>query len=170
MESILLSFVSLALIIISTVTMTMSSLSSAANLSDSWKAMEAKARILQGTRIVGVPPKHYSGGVIEITIKNEGQVNLGDFKHWDVFVEDRVGGIRYLTYSSSYPPGSNQWAIQGIYISDNTPEVFDINIFDPGEQLIMGLNPDPATPTGNPIKITVATNNGVTTQCFITGS
>jgi hypothetical protein len=169
MESILLSFISLALIIISTVTMTMSTLNSAAKLSESWKAMQEKASILQKTQIVGVPPANYTGGIIELTIKNEGQVNLSDFNHWDVIVEDRSGGVRYLTYSPSYPPASNQWAIHGIYISDSAPEVFDLSILDPGEQLSMGLNPDPAAPAGQPIKIIVATGDGVTTQCFVTG-
>jgi hypothetical protein len=169
MESILLSFVSLALIIISAVTMTMTSFNSAAKLADSWKAMEAKSSIVQKTKIVSIPPESYSGGLLELTIVNEGQVSLSDFAQWDVFVEDIAGGVRYLTYSANYPSESNQWTIREIYISSNNPEVFDIGILSPGEQLVMELNPEPAVSPGNPIKITVATGAGVTTQCFVTG-
>jgi hypothetical protein len=170
MESVLISFISLTLIIISTVTMTMSTLNSTAKLSQSWKAMQEKTSILQKTQIIGIPPDNYSGGIIELTIKNTGQVNISDFTYWDVIVEDQSGGAVYLSYSTTYPPAINEWAIQGIYVSDNDPEVFNINILNPGEQLLIGLNPDPATFSGQPIKITIATGDGVTTQCFITRS
>jgi hypothetical protein len=149
--------------------MTMTSFNSAAKLADSWKAMEAKNSIIQKTKIIGIPPENYAGGLIELTIVNEGQINLSDFAQWDVFVEDTSDGVRCLTYSANYPPESNQWAIKGIYISPNKLEIFDINIFDPGEQLLVVLNPDPAPSPGNPIKLKVATGDGVTAQCFITG-
>jgi len=170
MESILISIVSLALIIISTVTMTMNTVSSAAKLSESMKAMQAKMSLLQRTAIVSIPPQAYAGGPIELKVKNDGQVNLSDFSHWDVIVEDLANGTRYLTYSSDYPPADNQWAIRGIFMSDAVPEAFDTGVLNPGEQLVVALNPNPATPSGQPIKITVATGDGVTTQCFITGS
>lgn len=170
MESILISIVSLALIIISTVTMTMNTLSSATKLSESWKDMQAKAVLLQRTAIVSVPPKTYAGGPIQLTVKNEGQINVSDFARWDVIVEDVVNGARYLTYSPGYPPSDNQWAIQGMFISDTVPEAFDLGILNPGEQMTIALNPIPEAPPDQPIKITVATGDGVTTQCFVTGS
>ena len=170
MESILISLVSLALIVISAVTLTMNTLSSATKISESWKDMQARAVQLQRTAIVSVPPKTYAGGSIQLTVKNEGQVNVSDFAHWDVIIEDLVNGSRYLTYSSTYPPTANQWAIQGMFISDTVPEAFDLGVLDPGEQMSIALNASPAPPSDQPIKITVATGDGVTTQCFITGS
>jgi hypothetical protein len=169
MESVLLSFISLALIIISTVTMTMNTVNSAASLSESWKTMQEKSHNLQKTEIVSIPPQSYSGAIIEITVRNEGQVNLSDFAHWDVIVEDPESGARYLTYSPDYPPANNQWANQGIYMSEIVPEAFNSGVLDPGEQLKMALNPDPPMTAGQPIKITIATADGITTQCFITG-
>jgi hypothetical protein len=170
MESIMISIVSLALIIISTVTMTMNTLSSATRLSESWKDMQARAVLLQRTAIVSVPPATYAGGSIPLTVKNEGQVNVSDFARWDVIVEDLVHGTRYLTYSSTYPPGDNQWAIQGMFISGTVPEAFDLGVLNPGEQMAIALAPNPEAPSDQPVKITVATGDGVTTQCFITGS
>ena len=170
MESILISLVSLALIIISSVTMTMNILSSTTKLTESWKEMQANAIRLQRTAIVSVPPQDYSGGPIKLTVKNEGQLNLSDFARWDVIIEDLVNGTRYLSYSSDYPPGGNQWAIQGMFISETVPEAFDIGVLNPGEQLLMDINPDPATPSDHPVKITVATGDGITTQCFVTES
>ncbi len=170
MESILITIVSLALIVISTVTMTMNTLSSAAKLSESWKDMQARAVQVQKTAIVSVPPKAYAGGSILLAVKNEGQVNVSDFARWDVIVEDLDNGTRYLAYSSIYPPTDNQWAIQGMFISDTVPEAFDIGVLNPGEQMSIALNLNPQPPSGQPIKITVATGDGVTTQCFINGS
>ncbi len=168
MESVLVVLVSIALIIVSVVTMTMNTIQNTARLSSTWKAMEQKASSIQRTAIVSVPPQNYHGGVIDLIIKNEGQVNIHDFAQWDVIVEKQDGSSNYLNYSVSYPPGDHTWAIKGIFVSDNVPEAFDINILNPGEQLVVSINPDGIIDSGQTIKITLSTANGITAQCYVT--
>jgi hypothetical protein len=168
MESVLVCFVSLALIIVSTVTMTMNTVNSAAKLADSWKTMQEKTNNIRRTEIVTFPPEDYVGGTLELVVKNEGQVNISDFSQWDVIIEGQGGSANYLTYSPIYPPGDNQWAVEGIYISDNLPEVFDLNIFNPGEQVVLGINYSGILGVGQTIKITLSTSDGVTSQCYVT--
>ena len=168
MESILMCFVSIALIIVSTVTMTMSTVNSAAKLSESWKSMQQRTENIRRTEIVSMPPTNYSEGIIDIIIKNTGQTELSGFSHWDVIVESTGNGTNYLTYSASYPPGNNQWAVEGIFISENVPETFDVGVLNPGEQVIIGINPSGMITIGQTIKITVSTADGVTSQCFVT--
>jgi hypothetical protein len=171
MESILISFVTLVLIIVSTVTLTMNSINSAAKLSDSWKAMQEKTNSIRRTEIVSIPPQTYNGGIIDLVVKNSGQANVVDFAHWDVIVEVQDGWANSLTYSANYPPGNNQWALKGIFVSDNVAEVFDLNILNPGEQIVVGINPgETVIEEGKTVKITLSTAEGVTTQCFVTAA
>lgn len=168
MESALISLVSIALIIIATVTMTMSSFFSASTVADSWKQMEQQAGSIRRTKIVAVPPENYAGGSVNLTVRNEGQTNLDNFPHWDVIAQYQAGGIYYIAYTADYPPGSNEWAVEGIYQSDNSTEVFDPNILNPGEKMKVVVNLDPEIDEGETGRITASTPNGVTSQCLVT--
>jgi hypothetical protein len=168
MESILVFMVSIAVIIVSVVTMTMNTIQSTARLSSTWKEMEQRASTIQRTAIVALSPANYQGGTIDVTVKNEGQVNINDFAHWDVIIEEQDGNSFYLTYSPSYPPGTNQWAVKGMYITDGAPETFDLNILNPGEQVVVGIDPEGIIEAGKSIKITLSTASGITSQCYVT--
>jgi len=168
MESILISFVTLVLIIVSTVTLTMNTVNSSAKLTDSWKAMQEKANTIRRTEIVSCPPESYAGGIIDLVVKNTGQVNISDFAHWDVIVESQNGGVDSMKYSANYPPENSQWAIKGIFISENVTEVFDLNILNPGEQMVIGINPTGMIDVAKTVKITLSTAEGITSQCFFT--
>jgi hypothetical protein len=168
MESILISFVTLVLIIVSTVTLTMNTVNSSAKLTDSWKAMQEKTNTIRRTEIVSYPPGTYSGGIIDLVVKNNGQVNISDFVHWDVIIESQAGEAVSMQYSANYPPENNQWAINGFFISENVTEVFDLNILNPGEQMVLGINPSGMIDVDKTVRITLSTAEGVTSQCFVT--
>ncbi len=170
METALISLVSVALVIIATVTMMMTSLQSASTVTDSWRQIERQASSIRRTEIAAVPPENYSGGSVNLTVRNEGQVNVGNFPHWDVIAQYQAGGISYIAYTDNAIPGSNQWTVEGIYLSDNITinEVFDPNILNPGETMKMVINLDPEIGAGDTGRITLSTPNGVTSQCLVT--
>lgn len=168
MESALISLVSIALIIIGTVTVTMSAFHSASTVSDSWKQMEQQASSIRRTEIVAVPPGNYGGGAIDLMVRNEGQTNLDQFPHWDVIAQYQAGDAYYIVYTAGYPPGSDEWTVEGIYLSDNSTEVFDLNILNPGEKMKVVVSLDPEIGEGETAKMTVSTPNGVTSQCLVT--
>jgi len=168
MESILVSMVLLVLMIVGNVTMTMNSIQSTAKVSASWKATEEQASTIMRTNIAIVPPENYYGGTLDLTVKNAGQVSISDFAKWDVIIQEQGASTEYMDNSASYPAGTNQWALQGIYASDNVPAVFDPNILDPGEEAVIGINPGAVITAGEMIKITLSTSNGVTAQCYVT--
>ncbi len=169
MESALISLVSVALVIIATVTMMMSAFSSASTVADSWKQMEQRAEQIRRTDITAVPPENYGGGNIDLMVRNDGQTNLADFNHWDIIAQYQAGGIYYIDYTDNATPGSNEWTVEGIYLSDNTsmPELFDFNILNPGETANLTINLNPEIGSGKNGRITVATSNGVTSQCLV---
>ncbi len=170
MESALISLVSVALVIIATVTMMMSAFGSASTVTDSWRQMEQRAEQIRRTDITAVPPDNYGGGNIELLVRNDGQTDLSDFSHWDIIAQYQASGIYYIDYTDNANPGSNEWTVEGIYLSDNTsmPEIFDFNILNPGETANLTINLNPEIGAGENAKITASTPNGVTSQSIVT--
>ncbi len=169
MESLLISLISVALVLVATVTMTMSAFSSAITITDSWSAMEQRVEEIRRTSIRVTPPDNYSGGNIDLMVSNDGHTNLGDFAHWDVIAEYQTGSLQYLDYTTDASPGSNQWTLEGIYMSSNTSilEAFDFNILNPWETANLTINLNPEIASGENGRITVSTPNGVTSQCIV---
>ena len=164
METILVSLVSLALIIVTSVTMAINTMQSSNKIADSWKNMETQSSNISRTDITAAAPAHYTGGAIELTVKNTGQTNLSSFSRWDVIVQYQSGSVSYLTYSPVYPQGNNQWAVKAINSSAGTPEIFDHNVLNPGEQMILSIILNPEISSGQACRITISTSNGVKSQ------
>jgi len=169
MESALVSMVSLALIIIASVTTMMNSFSAVNSIMDSWNSIESAADDKRRTDIAVIPPENYESSVLEVYVNNQGYVKLGSFDEWDFIVQLQNGEVYYIDFTDNISPEENQWTVEGIYISDNltVSEVFDSDILNPGEsaKLIVNLNPD--IEDGTYGLLTVSTNNGVTAQCHV---
>lgn len=168
MENVLISLISLALIVVSTVTVTFSMFKSANEMASAWKAMEQQSSTIERTQIAAVAPSIYQGGIIDLTVQNDGQVDLLDYEDWDVIIQYQSGGATYLTYETGSSPAAGEWTMSGIYVSGGSPEVFDPGILNPGEYMILSINPDQAISSAEMVKLTVSTPNGVTAQCYVT--
>lgn len=114
-----------------------------------------------------------SGAVIEVTLRNTGDVKLADFSRWDVIVEyyQAAGDfyIRRLAYSPDML-NDNQWQVGGIYANAAalTPEAFDPAIFNPGEELIVQMKVLPPVGPSTTNRATVSVTNGATTSTYFT--
>jgi hypothetical protein len=154
----------MALIIVASVTMAISTMQSSSKIADSWKQMASNSIAINRTDIAAIPPDHYTGGVLNITVKNTGQTNLTDFAKWDIIVQSQSGSVSYLNYRGSNPLGDNEWTVTGIYINTGNPEVFDPGILDPGEQMIVAIQLNPEISSGEACRITISTPNGINAQ------
>ncbi len=170
MESLLISLVSVALVIIASVTMMMGAFGSASKITDSWRQMEQRVEQIRRTDITAVPPENYGGGNIDLMVINNGQTDLSDFSQWDIIAQYQDGGIYYIDYTDNASPGNNQWRVEGIYLSSNTsaPELFNFNILNPGETANLTINLNPEISAGESGKLTISTSNGVTSQSIVT--
>ena len=175
MESILAAIVSVALILFATLTVTQGALSSADLFSENWKAMEERSGEIARTEITATKvTTTIAGRYVEATIANEGSVSLDSFSKWDVILQyyDGNGGNYYVfwaPYTSSDPPGDNQWTVKAIYLAGTTTaEVYEPGILNPGEVVVIKFTANPLVgkPTTN--RITVAAPNGVTTSAIFT--
>ncbi|UCC16746.1 MAG: hypothetical protein JSU58_10340 [Dehalococcoidales bacterium] len=169
METALVSMVCVALIIISSVTMMVSSFTSVSTIVESWQQMEEEADNIRRTDISSIPPENYTGGIIDLFVSNEGETNLISFDEWDVIARYQTGGVCYINYTDDPLPGINQWTVADLYLSDNLSisEIFDPDILNPEESIHLKINLDPEITVGEKGLISISTENGVTSQCLI---
>jgi hypothetical protein len=168
MDTILVSVVSLALIIISTLTMTFTTFQSTAKLADAWKELQKQSDAILQTNIRLVMPENYRGGQFTISVVNDGNANLSDYEDWDALVQYESGASAYLTYTETYPPAAGQWTMTNITMQNGTAEAFDPHILNPGEQMAVTINPSTDIADGQSARVIVSTPNGRTSQGFVT--
>lgn len=175
MESVLAAIVSVALILFATLTVTQGALSTADLFSENWKAMEERSGEIARTEITITDVATASGQYVDSTVENAGSVSLGSFStRWDVIVQyyDGNNGNYYIIwapYTSSNPPGDNQWTVEGIYLAGtSTPEVYEPGILNPGEEVVIRFKANPVVGLSTTNRITVAASNGVTTSAIFT--
>lgn len=134
---------------------------------DAWDGLQTRQSAILLTRVEVAKTKN-TPPQVDITLQNTGQVHLGSFSAWDVFVQyytlDGTYYIKRLTYTTASSPGDNEWTVRGIYVDENatTAEVFQPDIFDPGEYLVVRMNLSPSARTNQVNYATVAVSNGVT--------
>lgn len=109
------------------------------------------------------------GGHSWVIVKNDGHTDLGDWEKWDVFIHYRNPNpnnyMQYvrLAYNSSYPPGNDQWAKQGIYLDQaaTIPEEYEKDRLNPGEYVKLGLKVSQSIKNNTWVYIKASTPNGI---------
>jgi archaellum component FlaG (FlaF/FlaG flagellin family) len=171
METALITLICVAIIIVGTVTTVMTSIQSATSLSESLKEMEDQAADIRRTEIDAIDNIDDVGDDdIDVTVVNEGHTDLAQFPRWDVIAQYQNGGAEYSTYleyTTDVDPGDNQWTVDGIYMPDDTPEVMDPNILNPGEKVVLRIDLNPLMDIKTYSMVTVSTPNGVTSQSLL---
>jgi hypothetical protein len=156
------------MLVLSTLFFVSTSMNSAESISDSLKSMDSQSSSIQLTAI-DASFITFQDNLIVISVTNIGQTNINDFSQWDVLIQSQNGTTRSFAASSNPLPAPNQWAVERICLINGNPEIFDPNILNPDEMIILALNPGSALSPGEAIRITIATANGVTSQCVAIG-
>ena len=110
-----------------------------------------------------------------ISVANEGKVSISDWSEGDLILQYYDSGSTYyskwLTYTSSVIPSNDEWTVVRIYIDQtgSTEEIFQPNILNSGEKMVIRVNPNPAIGTGTINRAIVSTPNGVTASAMFNG-
>ena len=156
-------------IVAGAVSLTGAALSSANDASAAWESMTKRTGQTYRTELKLITADvGGSGQDIDISIRNDGQTSLSDFSWWDVMIEyysqasNSDLNITWLS-STSTPPAAGQWAVKGIFMNAGTEEaeVYEKNVFNPGEEMTIRLNISPAIPADTDNLVTIAAPNGV---------
>ncbi|MCR4406674.1 MAG: flagellin [Anaerolineae bacterium] len=139
-------------------------------ISESWQRMEARMDEQARTDLTPVGATTLSGGsVVEVTLRNDGTTKLADFDQWDVILQYRgIDGGYYATWYP-YGLGQNEWSVYDIFLdAPTTPEVFEPDILNPGEEVVIWVSVAPAVGEGTTNLATVVTPNGISASIHFT--
>jgi hypothetical protein len=174
METIFVSIICVALIVVGGMTMSRGFLSSMDNTSANIDVISQRNQEIMRTNISVISASQTNPNTLEVSLRNTGQTKLTDFGKWDVIVHhtDFEGNysVTWLPFSSS-SPGNNQWTVDGIYsdAAHHTAEVFEPGIFNPDEEMVIRGKLDPLVGPGTPNWVLITTPNGVTVSKTFTG-
>jgi hypothetical protein len=139
-------------------------------VSESLRTMEARMEQQSRTDLSPVGATTISGGgVVEVTLRNEGDTKLADFDRWDVILQYRGSDGGY--YAGWYPFGSgqNEWSVYDIFLdAPSTAEVFEPDILNPGEEIVIWVSVSPGVAAGTTNLVTVAAPNGICASTVFT--
>jgi hypothetical protein len=173
METAITALIVISLLVLSVLMVTERSLSAQSSFSESLRQMQDGIEERSRTGITPIKAETKAlGATVEITLKNTGNTKLADFGQWDVILEYDAGGGNWQTrwYSYTASLASNQWTVAGIYLNaaTSTSEIFEPNIFNPGEEMVIQVKVSPAvgSPTAN--WATIATPNGISASTVFT--
>jgi len=175
METVIVSLICIALMVVGGMTMSQGFLSSVDTSMASWENMGEINEEIMRTELSSINTTQPSAAKLDVTLGNSGQTKLNDFDKWDVVVQyyDSSGSyyIKWLPYTDG-TLGRNEWKVKGIYIDaeNKTPETFDPGILNPGEEIIIRAKLDPPVGRGTTNLVVVSTPNGVSTSTPFAGA
>ncbi len=175
MESAIVSLISMAIILLATLTMAETTLTSVDTTSDSWQKAEDRTGEIRRTALTLVVVSVQGGGtLVDTTLKNDGEIALNDFKGWDVIVQYRGTDdslyIKRLPYTAG-ALGDNQWTETGIFLDaqSSDPEIFEPGILNPEEEAVLQMKLNPAVKSGSTNRVEIVTPNGIVVSVIFNG-
>ena len=105
---------------------------------------------------------------LEIVLENTGQTKMADYEKWDVIVQYYDGSgtyhVEWLPYSVT-GGATNEWAVGWIHLNGQ-PEKFDPTVLNPGEQIMIATQLDPAVGAGTTNMVVISTPSGITSSTY----
>ena len=143
-----------------------SSFRAVTEVSDAWKGLEDRSSVMAHTRIESVGTS-YTAPNVDVTVENTGEESVSSYAKWDVMVQyyevDGTFRSTWVPYTTATVPGDNQWTVTGLRLNaaTTTPEVFQPNILDPTEALVLRVKLAPSADAAANNLVIVSTPNGV---------
>ena len=164
METAIVSIMCIVLIVLGGMTMSQGFLTSADTAALGVEEISVRDGEIMRTHIdiSHVTSLHWSD-CLRIWMDNTGQTKLASFDKWDIIADYAdAGGSRYITWLpyTSEAVSNNEWEETQLFVNGRA-EVFEPEIFNPGEEMLAHalLNPPPGGVTSG--NVTVSAPNGV---------
>jgi hypothetical protein len=174
METIIVSTICIVLVVFGGMTMAQGFFSSVDSSTLGWDTMETRDEAIMRTELSVVSTTMPTASRLEITLRNDGQTKLRDFADWDIIVQYYDDGgiyyVKWLPYTSG-TPGNNQWTVEGIYqdAGSATAEAFESGILNPGEELVIRAELNPAVGASTTNLVVTSTSNGISATTTFSG-
>ncbi|MEE8471628.1 MAG: hypothetical protein V3S82_00510 [Dehalococcoidia bacterium] len=173
METAIISVICIALLVLGWSTMSRNYISSVDSATVELGLMTENSREIVRTDLSTLTATQPSADLLDVTLRNTGQVKLGSFDRWDVIVQYTDSGatyyVKWLTYTTGVL-GDNEWKKTAIYVGGTTDaEVFEPGILNPGEDLKFQVKLNPTVGTGTDNLVIISTPNGIAASIAFTG-
>jgi len=145
-------------------------LSTFGDISEEWLGQQKKTEMKADTIVSGpFGLEVTASSTAQVTLSNDGEEPLAMFEDWDLIFEIQESpgiDVLYLTYSSTTPPATSTWAIEGLYLdaASSTAEIIEPGVFNPGEEMVIIAKPSQAIVANTYDRITFVTDNGTVTK------
>ena len=166
METAIVSLICIALVVFGGMTMSQGFLTSADSTTIGLEEISQNGEEIMRTELNTVSATQPAADTLQVTLENNGQTKLADFDKWDVIAQYYDAGgtyyVKWLPYTEG-TPGDNEWKKTGIYLDagDETLEVFEPGILNPGEDIKIEAQLNPAVGAGTTNLVVVSTPNGI---------
>ena len=166
MEMIAVVIICLALIVFGGMTMAQGFLSSTDSAAISVEEITVTKGEIMRTGISLLNARQTAIDRLEGALRNDGQLKLASFSKWDVIVQYYDADWNYYTKWLPYNEGAlgdNEWHKTGIYLDagDESPEIFDPGILNPGEEMKIEAKLNPPPRDGTTVETIVSTPSGI---------
>lgn len=104
MENVIIAIFCIALILFGALTISEVALNSTNEIATAWRQMEETSAEISRTSIVALDETQCTGEIVEVTLRNAGEVKLGDFEDWDVILQYYSYGDAVEAFSDSFEP------------------------------------------------------------------
>jgi len=168
METAIFSIICIALVVFGGMTMSQGFMTSVDTSTTGLEEIGQRDETIMRTELTPLSTGQPSANTVEVTLENSGQTKLADFEKWDIIVQyyDGTGTyhVEWLPYTEA-TLDDNEWEVAWIQL-DGGAEVFEPNVLNPQEQLMIRAQLNPSVGAGTTNMFIVATPNGVTASTY----
>lgn len=167
METAIISIICIGLVVFGGMTMSRGFITSVDASTTGLEEVGQRNEVILRTELSPVSTAMPSADTLEVIMENTGQMRLAEFDKWDFIVHyrDATGAnhVEWLPYAAE--PAANEWNVSWIRLG-GAAELFEPNVLNPGEQIMLRALLDPAPGPGTTGMVVVATPNGVTASTY----
>jgi hypothetical protein len=171
METAVVSIICIALMVFGGMAMSHGFMTSLDASTNGLEEAGARNEIIMRTELTPVSANAtLTGGPdpVDIVLENTGQTKMADFDKWDLIIQYTDDTSTYhavwLPYSDT-GAGANKWEVVWIRLNGQ-PEIFEANVLNPGEQILIRAWLDPPIGAGTTNMVVVSTPSGVTSSTY----
>jgi hypothetical protein len=164
METVIVSVICIALVVFGGMAMSQGFMTSVDTSTTGLGEIGERDETIIRTDLSVVSTSMPSTSTLEVILENTGQIKLANFDKWDIIVQYYDGTGSYYTGWLPYTEGTlgnNEWELAWIRL-DGDPEVFEPNVLNPKEQLMIRIRLNPAVGSDTTNMVVIATPSGIT--------
>ena len=173
METVIISIICIALMVFGGMTMSQGFMASVDTSTMGLNEIEQRTEAIMRTEltpisaVISIVP---GPDPLDIVLENTGQTKIADFDKWDVIVQYYDNSddyqVEWLPYNED-GADTNEWGVVWIML-DGAPEVFEPDVLNPGEQIMIRTYLSPRAGAGYTNMVAISTPGGVTSSTYFT--